>query len=162
MTTHTINLTSPNTTIDINSVAGGPYNFDINAVPSSNQSGFGPHTDDHAAGETITVMQLVELRSDGAWYLADADATGEANGLLGIAIGSGAAGEYISVALPNSFVRDDSWSWTVGAAIYVSTTPGSLTQVPSTNTDDVVRIIGWSTHANRLFFFPQTSILVHA
>ena len=162
MTTHEITVTGQNTTIDINSVAGGPYNFDINAIPGSDQSAFGPHTDDHAAGETITVMQLVELRNDGEWYLADADASGEANGLLGVALEAGTDGEYISVALPGSFLRDDSWSWSVGGAIYVSTTPGGMAQTAPTSTDDVVRVVGWATHANRIFFFLQPSVLIHA
>jgi hypothetical protein len=56
------------------------------------------------------------------------------------------------------FVRNDSWNWTVGGWIYLSTngtTGNTLTQTAPSGTDEVVQILGVATHADRIWFAPQ-------
>jgi hypothetical protein len=136
--------------------------MDLTAAPGVDHSASGPQCNDINAGESVTAMQVVRLHSDGEWHLADADASGEGDGLLAIALETKSDGQALNVALPGCFVRDDTWAWTVGGIVYLSTTAGGMTQTAPSSTDDVVRILGHATHADRMFFNPQISVLVHA
>lgn len=135
---------------------------DLDATPNSDHSANGPQCNDIAAGETIAVMDCVYLKSDGEWWKTDADAVATAKYLLGISLEAKNDGQIMNVAFPGCFVRDDSWTWTVGGEIYLDTaTAGGLTQTAPSGTDDVVRIVGHATHANRMFFYPDQTIIVH-
>ena len=133
----------------------------LSATPGSDHTASGPQTDDINAGEAITVMDCVYLHSDGEWHQADADAVATGEGMLAISLEAKTNGQAMNVALPGTFVRDDSWTWTVGGEIYLSCTAGSITQTAPSGTDDVVRVIGYATHADRLFFDPDKTIIVH-
>ena len=52
-------------------------------------------------------------------------------------------------------MRDDTWTWTVGGLIYVSTTTGTLTQTAPSGTGDQVQVVGYATHADRMYFNPS-------
>ena len=81
--------------------------------------------------------------------------------MLAIALEGKADGEAMNVALAGCFVRDDTWAWTVGGKIYLSCTTGALTQTAPFGEDDVVRIIGYATHADRLFFSPEQTVVIY-
>jgi len=57
------------------------------------------------------------------------------------------------------FVRNDSWNWTslggVEGLIYVSTTSGILTQTLVSGSGQQVQVVGYATHADRMYFNPQ-------
>lgn len=132
------------------------------ALPGADHVSEGPRTNDIAAGESVTVMDCVYLHSDGEWHKTDADNVTTAEGMLAISLESKTDGQAMNVAFPGSFVRDASWSWTVGQEIYLDTvTAGGLSQTAPSGTDDVVRIVGHATHANRIFFRPEQTIVVH-
>jgi hypothetical protein len=135
---------------------------DLDATPDSDHSAIGPQCNDINAGESITVMDCVYLHSDGEWHKTDADAAATADGLLAISLESKTDGNAMNVAMPGCFVRDDTWAWTVGGKIYLDTvTAGGLTQTAPSGTDDVVRIVGYATHADRMYLFPEQTIVVH-
>ena len=135
---------------------------DMDSAPNSDHSAVGPQCNDIAAGESVTVMDCVYLKSDGEWWKTDADAVATAGGLLAISLESKADGEAMNVAMPGSFVRDDTWDWTVGGAIYLDTaTAGALVQVAPSGTDDVVRVVGWAVTVDVMFFSPDQTIIVH-
>ena len=133
----------------------------INAVPSSDHTANGPQCNTINAGESITVMNCVYLKSDGEWWKTDANASATASGMLAVSLESKTDGQAMSVALPGCFVRDDSWAWTIGNIIYLSGTSGGITQTAPEAEHDVVRIVGYATHADRMFFNPQPSVIVH-
>jgi uncharacterized membrane protein len=60
--------------------------------------------------------------------------------------------------LLQGFIRDDSWNWTPGVYIYISTTTGGLTSTAPTGSGDQVQIVGMATHADRMFFNPNYAI----
>lgn len=135
---------------------------DLDATPDSNYSANGPQCNDIAAGESVAVIDCVYFHSDGEWHKTDADAVATAEGMLAISLEAKNDGQVMNVALPGCFVRDDSWTWTVGGEIYLDTvTAGGLTQTAPSGTDDVVRVVGHATHANRMFFYPDQTIIVH-
>ena len=51
------------------------------------------------------------------------------------------------------------WNWTVGGIIYLSTTPGALTQTAPSATDDVVRVCGWAVNADTVFWNPSPDFI---
>ncbi|MCK4609428.1 MAG: hypothetical protein KAT71_08095 [Gammaproteobacteria bacterium] len=134
----------------------------VSATPSTDLASTGDTTVGHNAGETVAIMQSVYLKSDGEWWLTDANAVATADGMLAIALEAGTDTNPLKVALPNSFIRDDSWAWTVGGRIYLSGTAGALTQTAPNATNDVVRIVGHATHADRMYFNPEQTIVIHA
>lgn len=110
------------------------------------------------AGEALAFPEVVYVKSDGKMGKADADAAATAPvfAMASATISSDAAGVFI---LPGSFVRDDTWTWTVGGLIYLSTTAGALTQTAPSGTDDVVQVVGIATHADRMWFKPEMTFI---
>ncbi len=134
----------------------------LDATPDTDHSANGPTTNTLNAGATIAAGEVVYLASDGEWALTDADASSTAEKLLGIALESGTDGNPLLVALPGSFVRDDTWNWTVGAALYLSTTAGDLTETGPSGEDDVVRVVGYAVSADVVYFQPQQGVVYTA
>ena len=67
------------------------------------------------------------------------------------------------VYLLNGIARNDSWAWTVGGPVYLSTagtTGSTLTQTAPTGSLDAVQVLGIATHADRMFFNPQLEMTV--
>jgi len=133
----------------------------IASSPDSDHSAEGPKCNDINAGESVTAMQCVYLKSDGEWWKTNASSVATALGMLALSLESKLDGEAMTVALPGCFVRDDTWNWTVGDVLYLSTTAGSLTPTAPSGTEEVIRIAGYATHADRLFFDPDKTIVVH-
>jgi len=60
------------------------------------------------------------------------------------------------LVLCRGFVRDDSWDWTVGGLIYLDdSTAGGLTQTAPSDVGDQVVVVGFATHADRMYFNPS-------
>jgi len=154
------------TELEIDTISGALQSIQINAIPNLNQSAEGPKCNNINAGETITIMDCVYLESDGEWRRTSANDKTTSAGMLAIALESKTDGQPMNVALPGCFIRNDSWTWTIGGnnsgIIYLSCTSGTLTQVTVSGTDNVVRIVGHATHANRMFFNPEQTIVVHS
>jgi hypothetical protein len=126
--------------------------LNINALPDS----------DHEASGTIVTLTANEnqafgdvcyIDSDGEAHLGDADAIASSR-ICAMAIetiSANATGRYLLYG----FARDDTWNWTVGSPIYLSTTgttTNTLTQTAPTGTDDCVVMVGYATNADRMFF----------
>lgn len=131
-------------------------------LPSADHSAVGPATTVFNLGATITAMQLVYLGSSGKWLLTDADAAATTQGMLGIALIGGDDTDPTTAALKGSFVRDDSWSWTPGAILYASTTPGAITATAPTGEDDAVRVVGFALTADVIYFDPSPDFITYA
>lgn len=104
------------------------------------------------------------LNADGELAIADADAI--ASGVVvamcaDASIAADASGNYLLFGS----ARDDSWDWTPGGLIYLSTTGttgNTMTQTAPSGTDDCIVILGVATHADRMIFNPQLVIVEHA
>jgi len=130
-------------------------------LPAVNQTADGPNTNAFQAGATITAFDLVYMGSGGKWLQTDADAASSASGMLAISLESKNDTQAMSVALSGALVRNDTWNWTVGATLYVSTTPGAITETQPSGTDDVIRIIGFAVSADVIYFLPESSYITH-
>lgn len=128
----------------------------IDMIPGSDHSATGNVSDSINAGETIAAFESVYLKSDGEWWQTDADDLTKVEGMLAIALESGTDGNALNVALPGSYIRDDSWTWTIGSPIYISATAGALTQTkPDSDGGEFVREVGYAVTADVMRFEPK-------
>lgn len=131
----------------------------VDATPNTDDTYNGTVTSTFNAGATIAQWELVYLNSSSQWVLADADAESTAGGvMLGLATTSGTSGNPLAVLLLG-FARNDSWAWTAGAELFVSTTAGGLTETSPSGTDDVVRVVGYAVNADVIYFNPSNDWL---
>jgi len=134
----------------------------LDATPDTDHTANGPQTSTLNAGYSSTLMDLVYLGSGGKWLEADADATGTSINLLGIAMEAKTDGQAMNVALAGSFVRDDTWNWTIGVPLYVSGTLGAITATKPSGSGDVVRTVGYAVTADVIFFNPSSDYVTLA
>ena len=128
------------------------------AALGTNETWIGP-TQSVTAGEILTIGEVAYLKSDGKYWLANADAEATADTKLVMATATIAADGTGIVLLPGpmSFMRVDATTeWTVTAAgdvMFLSTTEGELTNAVSGYTTlDIVRICGYMETATILNF----------
>ncbi len=134
----------------------------LDGKPNTDHTAEGTTTNDIAAGESITVMDLVYLKSsDGEWWKTDADVAATASGMLSISLETKTNGNAMKVALPGSFVRDDTWAWAIGDILYIdqSDGEGKVTSTAPIQTDNVVRVVGYAVTADIIYFNPESGYI---
>ena len=139
---------------------GGALSLD--STPDTDHTANGPQTNTLASGYSSTIMDLVYMGSSSKWLEADSDATGTSINLLGIAMEAKTDTQAMNVALPGSFVRDDTWSWTPGVPLYVSGTTGAITATKPTGSGDIIRTVGFAVTADVIFFQPSSDYITLA
>jgi hypothetical protein len=129
----------------------------LDVIPGADHIANGMTTNGINAGYTTAIGDLMYLGSGGTWLEADASVVGTSTApLLAIALEVKSSGSAILVGLPNSYVRYDTWTWTVGATLYASETLGAITETKPTAADTVVRVIGQAISADVIFFNPSS------
>jgi hypothetical protein len=117
-------------------------------------------------GATIAFGDLVTLdKDDSRWELVDisvaAAATGDARGILGMAVTSSTDGTAITVLLQGIIRADANFpALTIGAAVYASTTGDVVVAQPVT-VDHVIRIVGYALTADEMYFNPDNDWITH-
>jgi hypothetical protein len=138
-------------------MANGPT---LTAAPTSDQTASGMRITLNC-GENFSFGQIGYINTAGVVMKADADAIATSNALfmaLGtVTISSSSAGTLLIMGV----VRNDSWTLTVGSLVYLSTTAGAITQDQPSGTDDVIQILGFATHADRMVFKPELNYITH-
>ena len=95
------------------------------------------------------------LGKDLKWAQTDADSSTTSTGLLGIALGTTATTAGVLI---KGYAKYASFSAaTVGAILYISTTPGLITSTAPSTATDIVRIIGYQIDATNdvIYFNPS-------
>lgn len=114
------------------------------------------------ANENQAIGDVCYIDANSEMHIADADAiaTSYIVGMCADAtISADASGNY----LLSGFIRDDTWTWTPGAPIFLTvtgTTTNTLSQTAPTGADDCVVIVGVATHADRMLFNPTPQAIV--
>lgn len=126
-------------------------------TPSATTTGDGIKRD-FTAGETLAFGDPVYIKSDGKVWKGDAD-TASTFPVMGMAMGAAAANATVTVLLLG-IARNDSWTWTVGGIVYLSTSSG-LTQTQPSSTDNAIQIIGIAEAATRIYVNPQLVWITH-
>lgn len=117
-------------------------------------------------GATIAFGDLVTLdKDDSRWELVDisvaAAATGDARGVIGIAVTSSTDGGALTILLDGIIRADANFpALTIGAPVYASTT-GDIVVTQPTTTDHVIRIVGYALTADEIRFNPGNTWTTH-
>ncbi len=131
------------------------HELQIDALPDTDHTANGLTTNSISAGVTTAVGELLYLATDGEWALADADAEATASGMMAVSLAVGSDGNPLLVALAGSFVRDDTFAFTIGEVLYASATAGVITATAPSGTGDIVRVIGYAVTADIVYFNPS-------
>lgn len=110
-------------------------------------------------GESLVPGDIVYFDSTGVVLKADANAAGKFPA-MGMAMETFSSGSHV-VLLTGIFRNDSLYAFTVGGIVYLSTTPGGVTQTQPAATDDCIQVLGVATHADRIYFNPSPDYLTH-
>ena len=104
-----------------------------------------------SAGATIAQWEVVYLGSGGTWLLADGNGSGTYPA-RGIAVEAGSVDLGELTVLRQGKARNDAWALTVGGNIYLSNTPGGITQTATSTTGERLQAIGFALSADTAWF----------
>ena len=100
---------------------------------------------------SVSAGTLYVVKSDGGWTTADADSEAKSRSMAAIALGSNATAGM----LLQGFFYKSSHGFAIGAPLYISNTAGAFSNSRPTGTGDYVRIIGYATSTNYIYFDPD-------
>lgn len=129
--------------------------------PSVDDTYSGPSLSGLNAGGTLAQWDLLILNSSSAWVQTDANSAATYAGMLGLATTSGTNGNPIVVAIKGAVVRNDGWTWTPGAVLYMSETAGTITATQPTTTDAAIRVVGFALTDDCIYFDPSPDYITH-
>lgn len=110
------------------------------------------------AGTALTIGQICYVGvADSKMELADADAaaTMPTIAMATATINENATGEFLLLG----FIRDDTWTWTIGSLLYVSTTAGAMTHTQPAGAGDQVQVVGVAITADIVYFNPSFELV---
>jgi len=110
------------------------------------------------AGETLAFGDPLYVKSDGKLWKADANGSSTFPAIA-IAIEAGSADNPV-LAITHGVLRNDSWTWTPGGTIWLSTAAG-LTQTQPSSTNDVIQALGIAINADNIYVNPDLIYLTH-
>jgi hypothetical protein len=129
----------------------------IDSFPGSDLTASGDTTTMNVTGNTVGIGSALYMTSGGDG-LDETDADWFATMPCRVLALETGTGQDKSVLL-KGFIRNDSWSWTPGLSVYVSTTVGTLTQTPPAGSGDQVQTVGWAHRSNVLYFDPDKTVV---
>ena len=104
-----------------------------------------------SVSDATTAGTLYTVKTNGLWTPVDADNEATSIGMLAIALGSNATAGM----LLQGFFYKASHGFTIGLPLYISNTAGAFSTTRPTGANDYVRIIGYATSANYIYFDPD-------
>lgn len=110
------------------------------------------------AGEAVVLGDVCYLKSDGKYWKMDADAEATTKGHCVMATGTISA-DAAGIFLFEGFIRDDTWTWTVGAELFVNLTPGNPSETKPSVTGDIIRLVGYAYSADVIYFNPDKTYI---
>jgi hypothetical protein len=125
-------------------------------LSSTHHSGFRLYN--QIAGESLAWGNLVYHASDNRWFKTDADTLSKTEGDIGICLNTVSENAYILV-FKHGIIKYASWSFTIGAILYISQTAGAITAVEPSATGSFSRKIGYAQAADIIYIDPSHTIL---
>ena len=134
--------------------------FSLDPSPDSDHTVSGFNADPLTAGESLVFGDFCYLKpADGKMYKADAD---DEDKIPCIAMCMETLGvDGTGAFLFRGFARDDSWSWTAGDKLYMSTTAGELQAGPPSGTGDLIQPMGTAITATVIMLNPTYGYAKH-
>jgi len=125
-------------------------------TPDTDATANWAQTNTFTSGYSSAVWDLVFMWSGGKWLEVDADALATCNWLIWIALEAKTDTQAMNVALPWSFIRLDSWNWTVWATLYAWETLWSMQEAIPTWADAIKKVVGFAMTADIVYFKPSS------
>ena len=105
---------------------------------------------------TLTALDLYQYTS-GGWSETDANASGKAEGLIALALGTS---EATNGLLREGVVQSTNFSaFTAGQTLYISETEGDITNAIPTASGSVVRVVGYALGSSQIYFDPSDTFI---
>jgi hypothetical protein len=104
-----------------------------------------------SVSSATTAGLLYILKFNGSWTAADADSELKSTGMVAISLGADAD----EGMLLQGFFYKSAHGFTIGLPLYISNTAGAFTTTRPTGSNDYVRVIGYATSANHIYFDPD-------
>ncbi len=98
----------------------------------------------------VDQWDAVTLNASSQWIKADADGS-DTYPARGLALATVLTGNATSVLVQGT-VRHDTWNWIPNGNIYMSDTPGGLTQTDPATSGDRVQVVGFALSADVAYF----------
>jgi len=137
------------------------YEIKLDSAPDSDHTASGKkgvHTNGNAGN--VVFGDVVYIAADEDVEFADATDATKPGLMMAIAtIATTASGEF----LLEGYARDDTWEWTPGGLIYLTvtgTSTNTLSQTAPTVAGECVQVIGYVTHADRMYFNPSLVLVI--
>lgn len=147
-----MNINTASTTVRNNLVVASPGYMTYNSNTSGANLSYDGRTIAVTAREAITAFQVIYTTST-QYSLAISSDILKCTGMVGIAANSAAAGGAVTMIYSPSVIRNDSWNWTAGQPIYISTwTAGGMTQTKPTQSNVVIRLLGYAISQTIIMF----------
>ncbi len=135
---------------------------EVTAVPGADEKATGTKVI-LTAHENLTFGDVGYINSDGEVALGDASAAAS-SGIVAMCVDATISADASGNFLLLGIARNDAWTWTPGGTVYLSitgTSTNTLTQTAPTATDDVTKVVGVATHADRILFRPSMDYITH-
>lgn len=102
------------------------------------------------AGANLDQWDVVYMNSSGDWVLADANGSGTYPA-RGIVVEAAANGSPAKVLI-RGYVRNDTWTPTIGGNYYLSNTAGEIDQTAPSTAGDKVQVVGFAVATTTVLF----------
>jgi len=140
-----------NVSLDEDVVLGASSSIVLDDTPTASTASGSGTIVKWSVSVSTTAGTLYVIKTDGGWTTADADSEAKSTAMAAIALGSNAT----SGMLLQGFFYKASHGFSIGAPLYISNTAGAFSNTRPTGTGDYVRIIGYATSTNYIYFDPD-------
>jgi hypothetical protein len=116
------------------------------------------------AGEALSQYDIISPDpATGKWVKSQCDSTAtEANGFGVVTQSGGISNNGTGTATFVGEITNAGWSWTTNADLYVSTTPGQLTETKPTTLGQYVKPFALALSATKIYVLPQVGWLLES
>jgi hypothetical protein len=122
----------------------------------------GQDLDTNAEGTAGRAGGIVYLNSvDTAWDTADHDTLAESGPVLLAMVPTATASADPTTLMTYGLIKETSWSWTVGAVLYLGNA-GAMTETAPTTDGEIIRIMGHAVDATTVMFNPSPDWIVYS
>ena len=133
----------------------GQFSIKYDAIPGSDHEAIG-EISSWTMGENVVFGDVLYIKTDGELGKSDADGTATM-AVICMSIATTVSGSSGEILL-SGFVRDDTYTFSIGGDVFASTTAGGVTQTAPVGSGDQVQYLGTATHANRFRFSPISNL----
>lgn len=127
-------------------------------IPSTDITAVGTKAQITVDENNIGFGALLHIDSDGNVIQADSNGVN----IMPCQFMATETGTGSKIVLLSGFAKNNSWNWTPGVPLYVSTTSGVMTQTPPETTDDIIQIVGFAISTTVIFFKPDYTFVTIA